>query len=91
MKNNKKAILGFAFSMLASLAFLQGMEMSAKNPSTNQVGGAVAGYMATGEASGAALGAVAGAATAGSGLLTGAAFGAVICPWCAVGAVALGA
>jgi hypothetical protein len=89
MKKNKKAILGFAFSMLASLSILQGMEISATKTQTNQVAGAIGNY--NGEASSAVSGAVAGAAAAGSALLTGAAFGAVICPWCAVGAVALGA
>lgn len=91
MKQNKKAVLGFAFAMLMSLSFLQGLEISQKKTQTNQIAGAITGYMSTGEASGAGWGALAGAATAGSGLLTGAAFGAVICPWCAVGAVATGA
>ena len=77
--------------MLASLSILQGMEISATKTQTNQVAGAITGYAANGEPSGAVMGAVGGAAAAGSALLTGAAFGAIVCPWCAVGAVALGA
>lgn len=91
MKKNKKAILGFAFSMLASLSILQAMEISANKAQTNKVAGAVTGYIATGKLDGAAVGALGGAAAAGSAVLTGASFGAIICPWCAVGAVALGA
>jgi len=88
---NKKAILGFAFSMLITLSIIQGIEVT--ETKTNQVAGAVTTGLTKTDASAGdvAWGAVAGAATAGSGLLTGAAFGAVICPWCAVGAVVLGA
>jgi hypothetical protein len=91
MKKNKKAILGFAFTMLVSLSILQAMESSANKTQTSKVAGAVTGYIATHDLSGAALGAVGGAAAAGSAVLTAASVGAIICPWCAVGAVALGA
>lgn len=93
MQRNKKAILAFAFSMLVSLSVIQAFEISGQKVQTNKVAGAVGGYLATGEASGAAIGALGGAATAGVAILSNAATSTagIVCPWCAVGAVLLGA
>lgn len=92
MKKNKKAILGFAFSMLVSLSFMQGFEISGKNAQTNQISGAIGGYISNGEASGAWMGAAGGLTAAGGAMLlnpAGTAVTAATCPWCLVGGTAL--